>query len=242
MWPTASAAAASSIAVPVTADNKSYSALQLVDPVSGGAQPFAGTGAAPRCASLDCCVRQPLVCCDGPARAPPCRRRSNEVRSDRLERASPGFNRNSRRSPVIGKRYWRASGSCALSVGRRDDVRRHGAARGSVRGSIPYETPAPSPGGCSGTPQGCTAISFALADPAREVLSYDPFERPEPQRYLQLVPEQVRRRVTFVVDRGDNGPPNDRPVDLLLSTPRMSRPTRSARLRPGGRRSAKGRG
>jgi len=47
MWPTASAAAASSIAVPVTADNKSYSALQLVDPVSGGAQPFARTGAAP---------------------------------------------------------------------------------------------------------------------------------------------------------------------------------------------------
>jgi predicted O-methyltransferase YrrM len=66
-----------------------------------------------------------------------------------------------------------------------------------------------------GTARGWTAISLALAHPEREVISYDPFERPEPQRYLQLVPEQVRRRVTLVRKRGDAGPQTDRPVDLL---------------------------
>jgi hypothetical protein len=66
-----------------------------------------------------------------------------------------------------------------------------------------------------GTAQGWTAISLALAHPEREVISYDPFQRPEPMRYLELVPEQVRRRVTLVRERGDSGPRTDRPVDLL---------------------------
>jgi predicted O-methyltransferase YrrM len=66
-----------------------------------------------------------------------------------------------------------------------------------------------------GTAQGWTAISLALAHPARDVITYDPFERPEPRRYLDLVPEQVRRRVTLALERGDSGPGDDRPVDLL---------------------------
>ncbi len=66
-----------------------------------------------------------------------------------------------------------------------------------------------------GSAQGWTAISLALAHPEREVISYDPFERPEPQRYLRLVPEQVRRRVTLVRERGDAGPRTNRAVDLL---------------------------
>jgi len=66
-----------------------------------------------------------------------------------------------------------------------------------------------------GTAQGWTAISLALAHPEREVISYDPFQRPEPQRYLELVPEQVRGRVTLVLGRGDSGPLTDRAVDLL---------------------------
>jgi hypothetical protein len=66
-----------------------------------------------------------------------------------------------------------------------------------------------------GTAHGWTAISLALAHPQREVISYDPFDRPGRQRYLELVPEHVRRRVTLVVDRGDAGPRKDRPVDLL---------------------------
>jgi Methyltransferase domain len=67
-----------------------------------------------------------------------------------------------------------------------------------------------------GTAQGWTAISLALAHPGREVLSYDPFQRPEPQHYLELVPEHVRRRVTLVLERGDGGPSTDRPVDVLF--------------------------
>jgi hypothetical protein len=47
------------------------------------------------------------------------------------------------------------------------------------------------------TAQGWTTISLALAHPEREVLSFGLFERPEPQRYLEFVPEPVRRRVTF---------------------------------------------
>jgi hypothetical protein len=66
-----------------------------------------------------------------------------------------------------------------------------------------------------GTAHAWTAISLALDDPNREVISYDPFTRPGPQRYLDLVPEQVRWRVTLVVDRGNSGPQTDRPVDML---------------------------
>jgi hypothetical protein len=66
-----------------------------------------------------------------------------------------------------------------------------------------------------GTAMGWTAIALALADPAREVASYDPFERPEVSRYLDLVPEVVRRRVTVVVGPSDQGPRVDQPVDLL---------------------------
>jgi predicted O-methyltransferase YrrM len=66
-----------------------------------------------------------------------------------------------------------------------------------------------------GTAHGWTAISLALANPSREVISYDPVERPGPLRYLDLVPEQVRRRVTLIADRGDSGPRDSRSVDLL---------------------------
>ena len=66
-----------------------------------------------------------------------------------------------------------------------------------------------------GTAHGWTAISLALADPTREVISYDPLERPGPPQYLELVPEQVRRRVTLIVDRGDSGPRDSRSVDVL---------------------------
>lgn len=66
-----------------------------------------------------------------------------------------------------------------------------------------------------GTAHAWTTISLALTHPDRDVVSYDPDERRERARYLQLVPEQVRRRVTFVCQRGDSGPTTDRPVDLL---------------------------
>lgn len=66
-----------------------------------------------------------------------------------------------------------------------------------------------------GTAQAWTAISLALAHPERDVISYDPFERPEPQWYLGLVPERVRQRVTLVRQPGDSGPPTEDRIDLL---------------------------
>ena len=66
-----------------------------------------------------------------------------------------------------------------------------------------------------GTASGWTAISLLIADPHREVVSYDPFERREPHLYLDLVATSVRDRLTLVLADGDTGPQGDRPVDLL---------------------------
>jgi predicted O-methyltransferase YrrM len=66
-----------------------------------------------------------------------------------------------------------------------------------------------------GTATGWTAISLALADPARQVSSFDPVSRPEPARYLRLVGPEVRSRIELVTALGSDGPRDDRPVDLL---------------------------
>lgn len=66
-----------------------------------------------------------------------------------------------------------------------------------------------------GTGTAWTAISLVLADPERLVLSYDPIERPERERYLRLVSPEARRRLTFVGASGDEGPRNDEMVELL---------------------------
>jgi predicted O-methyltransferase YrrM len=66
-----------------------------------------------------------------------------------------------------------------------------------------------------GTATGWTAISLALSDPAREVVSYDVAEREEPRRYLALVSPSVRDRIEFVIAAGSTGPRDERPVDLL---------------------------
>lgn len=66
-----------------------------------------------------------------------------------------------------------------------------------------------------GTATAWTAITLALADHGRRVFSYDPVERPEPQRYLRLVAPNVRRRIELVIAPGAAGPDGDDPVDLL---------------------------
>jgi hypothetical protein len=66
-----------------------------------------------------------------------------------------------------------------------------------------------------GTATGWTAISLALADPQRRVLSCDVVERAEPQRYLALVPGAVRDRIELAIRAGAQGSPDDRVVDLL---------------------------
>ncbi|HEX4010700.1 MAG TPA: class I SAM-dependent methyltransferase [Solirubrobacteraceae bacterium] len=66
-----------------------------------------------------------------------------------------------------------------------------------------------------GTATGWTAISLALADPERQVLSCDVVARSEPQRYLGLVGDSVRARVQLAIRPGSDGPVDDRDADLL---------------------------
>lgn len=66
-----------------------------------------------------------------------------------------------------------------------------------------------------GTGTGWTAISMALADRGRVVLSYDPIQRLERERYLRLVSPKTRRRLTFVSASGDEGPLDSETVGLL---------------------------
>jgi predicted O-methyltransferase YrrM len=66
-----------------------------------------------------------------------------------------------------------------------------------------------------GTGTAWTALSLAIADRDRTVLSYDSIERPERKRYLRLAGPDARRRVTFVSAPGDTGPPDRERVDLL---------------------------
>ncbi len=65
-----------------------------------------------------------------------------------------------------------------------------------------------------GTGTGWAAISLALDDRRRRILTYDTFDR-EPQRYLQLVGPDVRARIEFVVGPGSTVPDRPGTVDLL---------------------------
>ena len=65
-----------------------------------------------------------------------------------------------------------------------------------------------------GTATGWTAITLALDDPGRRVVSYDVVGR-GPERYLELVGSDVRDRIELVLAPGSTGPRDDEPVDLL---------------------------
>jgi predicted O-methyltransferase YrrM len=66
-----------------------------------------------------------------------------------------------------------------------------------------------------GTGTAWTAIALALADPDREVITYDPTHRPERERYMALAGARVRHQITFVEEPGSSGPQSDDAVDLL---------------------------
>lgn len=66
-----------------------------------------------------------------------------------------------------------------------------------------------------GTASGWTAISLALADRTRSVVSYDPVARPQPDRYLALIGPAARGRVRRVHAPGSAGSLDGQPVDLL---------------------------
>jgi predicted O-methyltransferase YrrM len=66
-----------------------------------------------------------------------------------------------------------------------------------------------------GTATAWTAITFALDDRRRRVVTYDVVEREEAKRYLGLVGPDVRERIELVVAPGRSGPRDQQPVDLL---------------------------
>ena len=66
-----------------------------------------------------------------------------------------------------------------------------------------------------GTATAWTAITLALDDRQRRVVSYDVIEREEAKRFLDLVGPDVRERIELVVAPGCTGPRDQQPVDLL---------------------------
>jgi hypothetical protein len=66
-----------------------------------------------------------------------------------------------------------------------------------------------------GTGTAWTAISLALDDPRREVISYDPVAPPERARYLALVRPAVRSQIRLIQASGASGPPDDRGAEML---------------------------
>jgi predicted O-methyltransferase YrrM len=67
-----------------------------------------------------------------------------------------------------------------------------------------------------GTGTGWTTIALALADPAREIVSFDPIYRAQRERYLALVPGTRAKRIEFVTAPGASGPRTAQRVDLLF--------------------------
>ena len=66
-----------------------------------------------------------------------------------------------------------------------------------------------------GTGTAWTSISLLLADKQRRMVSYDQFEHPQREQYLRLAGAGVSRRLRFVTAPGEQGPCEDRIVDLL---------------------------
>ncbi len=74
--------------------------------------------------------------------------------------------------------------------------------------------------GCSrvvelGTATAWTAITLALDDRRRRVVTYDVLEREEAKRYLELVGPDVKERIELVLAPGSAGPGTQQSVDLL---------------------------
>jgi SAM-dependent methyltransferase len=92
-----------------------------------------------------------------------------------------------------------------------------------------------------GTGPAWTAVAFALADPVRHVVTFDPKTYEHRSRYVQLVPTEVRNRIEFRSGRGEETPsPTDSPDFVFIDSRHEREPTvqtfRSwqAVLQPGG--------
>jgi Methyltransferase domain len=67
-----------------------------------------------------------------------------------------------------------------------------------------------------GTGSAWTAISLALADPSRRIVSYDPYDRGGRGRYLALVGQTVRDRIELRARPGESGPDPGERVEMLF--------------------------
>jgi predicted O-methyltransferase YrrM len=65
-----------------------------------------------------------------------------------------------------------------------------------------------------GTATGWTALSLALEDAGRRVVTYDPFAR-RTERHLELVAPEVSARIEWIAAPGATGPRSAETVDLL---------------------------
>jgi predicted O-methyltransferase YrrM len=63
-----------------------------------------------------------------------------------------------------------------------------------------------------GTGTAWTTAALALADPRRTVVSYDPFVRPERDRYLELAGAGAAGRIELIEAGGEAGPPPEGPA------------------------------
>lgn len=66
-----------------------------------------------------------------------------------------------------------------------------------------------------GTGTAWTTIALALADPVRQVITYDPIARAEREHYLELVAAGVRSRISFVTAPGSSAPADGQRVEFL---------------------------
>jgi predicted O-methyltransferase YrrM len=68
-----------------------------------------------------------------------------------------------------------------------------------------------------GTGTAWSTVALALADPARQVISYDPFTRPERELYLRLAGERARGRIELREEPDSAGPHQlDAPTEFLF--------------------------
>lgn len=66
-----------------------------------------------------------------------------------------------------------------------------------------------------GTGTAWTTVALVVADPQRQVTSYDVVSRPEREQYLTLLSSQARDRIELIDEPGVTGPTSPRPVELL---------------------------
>jgi predicted O-methyltransferase YrrM len=66
-----------------------------------------------------------------------------------------------------------------------------------------------------GTATAWTAITLALDDRRRRIVTYDVLEHEEAIRYLELVAPEVKEQIELVVAPGSTGPRDQQSVDLL---------------------------